>query len=71
VTAVSCVPFMLGNGKRGVVLRLDEKQDQQKIVDLFNNPDQYHRISNAASNWSRQYTTDYFEREIAKLVKQQ
>lgn len=71
VTAVSCVPFMLGNGKRGVVLRLDEKQDQQKIVDMFNNPDQYHRISNAASNWSRQYTTDYFEREIAKLVKQQ
>ncbi|HKX85281.1 MAG TPA: glycosyltransferase [Flavobacterium sp.] len=68
-TVVSCVPFMLGNEKRGLVLSLDVNRDGQQITDLLNDSEHYHRISNDASDWSRQYTTDYFEKEIAKLVK--
>lgn len=70
-TAVSCIPFMLDNGKRGGILKMDINQDIKQIIELMNNTDQYQQISQHATEWSRKYTIDYFEKEIAKLVKQQ
>lgn len=67
-TAISCVPFMLDKGKRGCVLSLKLKDDVQQITALLNDEKKYHEISKNASEWSRQYTTDYFEKEIVKLL---
>ena len=67
-TAVSCVPYMLDNGNRGGILALELEKDVKMIADLLKNQKKYHQLSQEASLWSRKYTTDYFESEIAKLV---
>jgi glycosyltransferase involved in cell wall biosynthesis len=68
-TAVSCVPFMLDQGKRGVLLTMDLEQDAKKTETLFNNETDFNAKSGNASEWSRNYTLDVFEREIMALLK--
>jgi len=66
---VSCVPSMLGEGKRGLFLTMDLKQDTATIVDLIENPNLYKEMQDRAVGWSRKYTLDYFESEIKQLMK--
>ncbi|MCL9805094.1 glycosyltransferase family 4 protein [Flavobacterium amniphilum] len=67
-TAVSCVSYMLDNGNRGIILTLDIHEDVQSVVALLNNEGKCDLMSQNALQWSRKYTIDYFESEIAKLV---
>ena len=67
-TAVSCVPYMLDSGKRGVLLSLDLEADAKAVIHLLENPMEYQEKVEAAANWSRQFTLDLFEREIVKLL---
>jgi glycosyltransferase involved in cell wall biosynthesis len=67
-TAISCVPYMLDKGNRGFILTLELEEDVKSIAVLLNNEGNYRQISRQASDWSRKYTIDYFESEIAKLV---
>ncbi len=67
-TAVSCVPYMLDSGKRGVLLNLDLEADAKAVIHLLENPMEYQEKVEAAANWSRQFTLDLFEREIVKLL---
>ena len=67
-TAVSCIPFMLDNGKRGKILSLNIHKDVLQITNLLKDMEDYQQISQNASDWSRKYTIDYFEKEIAKLL---
>lgn len=67
-TKVSCVPYMLDYGKRGIVLEMNLEKDSQRISALLLNPLQLDSLQKRAVSWSRLYTTDDFELEIKKLL---
>lgn len=69
-TPVSCVPFMLDEGKRGILLDMDLEKDAKKTEMLLNTQTDFDAKSENASNWSRNYTLDVFEQEIRDLLKQ-
>lgn len=69
VTPVSCVPSMLNNQTRGLLLDVHLEQDALRIIELIQNPLDYASKAIAAMEWSRQFTLDQFEVEIAKLVR--
>jgi glycosyltransferase involved in cell wall biosynthesis len=68
-TPVSCLPFMLDQGKRGVLLAMDLEKDTKQIEVLLHTPTDFDTKSENASDWSRNYTLDVFEREIMDLLK--
>ncbi len=67
-TAISCVPDMVGYGSRGLIIIVETEHDLQLVTDLLKDQIMYDHMSLQASNWSRQFTTDVFEREVAKLL---
>ena len=69
-TKVSCVPFMLDYGNRGVLLEMNLEKDANQLEILLGNEANYEIKSEKASDWSRNYTLDVFEDEIKKLLKQ-
>lgn len=68
-TKVSCVPFMLDYGNRGVLLDMHLEKDTLKMEILLKNETDFESKSKKASEWSRQYTLDVFEGEIKKLLR--
>lgn len=68
-TAVSCVPNMLDQGNRGVLLQMDLDKDTAAINALINSSTDYGNKSKAAMDWSRNYTIERFEIEIQKLLQ--
>ena len=68
-TAVSCVPFMLDFGNRGLLLTLNIIEDSKLVNELVSNPKKYELMSNIGTIWSRKYTLDYFEQEIKLLLQ--
>jgi glycosyltransferase involved in cell wall biosynthesis len=67
-TQVSCVPFMLDYGNRGVLLEIDLEKDVNQLEALLKNETNYQIKSVMASDWSRKYTLDVFEEEIKKML---
>jgi glycosyltransferase involved in cell wall biosynthesis len=67
-TQVSCVPFMLDYGNRGILLEMDLEKDVNQLEALLKNETNYQITSEKASDWSRKYTLDVFEEEIKKLL---
>ena len=67
-TKVSCVPYMLDHGNRGVLLEMNLEKDILQIETVLNNQKRYDDMQNKGVNWSREYTTDAFEIEIKKLL---
>ena len=68
-TKVSCVPNMLENGKRGLLLDLILNQDVQSIESILKNNNLYQDKVIKSVQWSRQFTMDVFEEEIKLLLK--
>ncbi|WP_281238887.1 glycosyltransferase [Flavobacterium praedii] len=68
-TPVSCVPYMLDFGERGLLLRVNLEQDIQQLEALFTNESDFKSKREKASHWSRHYTLDVFEGEIKKILK--
>jgi len=68
VTKVSCVPWMLGEGKRGVLLEADLGKDTTKIEIAISDANKLREMSMEGQKWSHQYTLDYFEAEIKMLL---
>jgi glycosyltransferase involved in cell wall biosynthesis len=66
-TPVSCVLNMLDNGNRGVLLTMNLIDDVAKIYELIENDQLYNKKAQSAMHWSRNYTSDFFEKEIKKL----
>ena len=64
---VSCVPWMLDEGKRGLLL--DFKTDADTLEAMLSRPRRLERMAKAAADWSRQYTMDKFKEEINKLLQ--
>lgn len=67
-TKVSCVPNMLDNGERGILLTMNLEVDCNEIENILLNEELYQEKIQKGLNWSRKYTLDYFEEEIKKLV---
>ncbi|MET3028148.1 glycosyltransferase [Flavobacterium sp. UW10123] len=67
-TKISCVPYMLDFGKRGALLKMDLDKDAKQIGDLIMNQRAWLKKSQIAMEWSRNFTTDVFEKEIEKLL---
>jgi glycosyltransferase involved in cell wall biosynthesis len=77
-TKVSCVPFMLDYGNRGVLLEMTREfcsnwrsnleKDVDQLETLLQSETDYQSKSQKASDWSRKYTLDVFEEEIKKML---
>ncbi|MFV7236109.1 glycosyltransferase family 4 protein [Flavobacterium sp. ZB4R12] len=67
-TSVSCVPFMLDYGERGVLLEMNLEKDLAQLEALLYSGSDYISKRQKASDWSRKYTLDVFEEEITKLI---
>jgi glycosyltransferase involved in cell wall biosynthesis len=65
---VSCVPSMLDNGERGILLELDINKDAEQVATLISNPILYYKMAEKAAAWSRTYTLEKFESEIIALL---
>lgn len=68
VCAVSCVPWMLNYGERGIVLSLETAIDTKKISDLITDEASYVKMVETASQWSQEYTLETFEHAIQSIV---
>ena len=68
-TSVSCVPYMLGYGDRGILITQNLKNVVNTIKQGIEGFERLKIMSNEAVKWSQQYTLDVFEAEIIKLLK--
>ena len=69
VPRISCVPWMLGEGEKGILMNdQDIAITAQQIKDLLQEPEKLENMAQKAANWSQEYTLDKFEKEIKKLL---
>ena len=68
VTSVSCVPWMLGNKERGLLLSGNLTDDIKSCILLLKDKEWLRMMAEAASEWSRYYTLNRFDSEIKKLL---
>ncbi len=66
---VSCVPNMLDNGNRGLLLDLELEKDVDQIESVLKDHLLYQEKVKNGVHWSRQYTLDFFETEIKQLLQ--
>lgn len=71
VSKVSCVPYMLGNGSRGILLSEKQNEDTNQILAVVNNEKLYEVMSCDGQTWSQEFTTNKFDTEIKKLIMRQ
>ncbi|WP_035336248.1 glycosyltransferase [Dokdonia sp. PRO95] len=69
VSSVSCVPWMIGNDKRGILIHDPEHIDAEYLRKQLTNKEALVQMSKEAAEWSRQYTMDTFAQEIKKLLQ--
>lgn len=65
---ISCVPWMLGHGKRGLLLKRPLEANHDRIFEFISNSKRLVEISQSAAEWSQQYTLDKFEKEVSYLI---
>jgi Glycosyltransferase len=68
VTKISCVPWMLDQGKRGILLEGTLEKDSVQVFEQVQDKYSLMEWSIKAQNWSHQYTIDTFEEAIKKLL---
>jgi len=67
-TSVSCVPFMLDNGNRGLLLQMNLEQDIEQLETVLGSEIVFESKRQKALDWSQYYTLDIFEAEIKKIL---
>jgi glycosyltransferase involved in cell wall biosynthesis len=67
-TSVSCVPFMLDYGNRGILLSNDFDRNVAQIKNEIDNFETYSQKCKIAQNWSHEFTLEKFDEEIKKLL---
>jgi len=67
-TSVSCVPWMLDNGKRGELVSGMANEVSEIIERYLYDENSFEIKSRKAMEWSRIYTLEKFESEIHKLI---
>lgn len=68
-SSVSCVPTMLENGNRGILLDMKLEDDVENIESILKDASLYQAKVTNAIIWSRKYTMDFFEDEIKLLLQ--
>lgn len=68
VTSISCVPWMLGKGERGLLLSLNQEEDVKNIIKMLENKKRCLTKSLKGQQWSQQYTLESFEKAIKALL---
>jgi len=68
-TSISCVPYMLDYGKRGILIGANMNEAVNEILKQLNDNENLKTMSILASKWSQKFTLDVFEKEIVKLLK--
>nr|WP_315233692.1 glycosyltransferase [uncultured Flavobacterium sp.] len=67
-TAISCVPYMLDYGNRGILLQQDLEKDSAQIAVILHNQTDFEAKRDKATEWSRKFTLDVFEDAIQELI---
>jgi glycosyltransferase involved in cell wall biosynthesis len=68
VTKISCVPYMLDEGNRGILIEPNVENAVTEIEKVLKSPSTYQEKAAKAIEWSRIYTLDKFETEIKSLL---
>ncbi|MCY2687872.1 glycosyltransferase family 4 protein [Salinimicrobium sp. TH3] len=72
-TSVSCVPWMLGGGSRGILLKNQQPvrigQEVEKILKLLADQEKMKMMSDGAKEWSQKYTLEKFEAALKEVLK--
>ena len=66
-TPISCVPTMLDFGNRGILIEPVLEDAVSKIINAIKN-ENLKGMSKLASEWSQNFTLEYFEAEIKKML---
>ncbi|GAB1309273.1 glycosyltransferase [Urechidicola sp. KH5] len=66
---VSCIPFMLADGKRGSLVNANVHEISSEILSYLESPEMYFQKSKNAVKWSQKFTLEYFESQIKLLLK--
>ncbi|MCF6212466.1 MAG: glycosyltransferase family 4 protein [Flavobacteriaceae bacterium] len=67
---VSCVPWMLDSGRRGLLVN-DVKNEIVGVIEkLLTDKEKYNQMSLNAQKWSHKYTLETFDNEIQKLINE-
>lgn len=67
-TPISCVPYMLDHGNRGVLLTMELESDIAVIEKCLNSKEDYESKTLQAMEWSRHFTVDLFQEEIKNII---
>jgi glycosyltransferase involved in cell wall biosynthesis len=67
-TAVSCVPYMLGNETRGKLVQPGNDSVANAVAFYNTHPNIYKEHAEAGMQWARQFTLEYFEAAIKKVM---
>lgn len=65
-TKISCIPYMLDNGGRGLLVQPDVKNVVENI--FKQTTQEFYEMSSKCTTWSQQFTLDYFKNSIEKLI---
>ncbi|MBE14684.1 MAG: glycosyltransferase family 4 protein [Dokdonia sp.] len=68
VTPISCVPWMLDAGNRGILLSLVLEEDVSAFAKALSDPSQLVHMAQNAQDWARQYTLEAFERAVIEKL---
>ena len=68
VTKISCVPYMLDEGNRGILIDPTVENAVSEIEKVLKSPSTYQEKVEKAIEWSRTYTLDTFENELKSLL---
>ena len=67
-TSVSCVPWMLGDGERGIIIAPETDLAAQELKSSLYDEMRLKQISIKAQQWSQVYTLEKFRIEIKRLL---
>jgi glycosyltransferase involved in cell wall biosynthesis len=68
-TRVSAVPYMLGEGERGSIVRPDPAEAASEILFYSKNPSIYLQKVNKAYQWAARFTLEKFEEKIKEILE--
>ena len=68
-TPVSCVPWMLGDGQRGILVKPDATLVAAEILVAMTDHRRLVFMSREGQRWSRNYTTERFREAIGELLQ--
>jgi glycosyltransferase involved in cell wall biosynthesis len=67
-TSISCVPWMLDYGERGIIIEPELSSASEKIAKFLSAPSELEKRSVRAQQWSQQYTLEKFSSELKKFL---